>query len=92
MAIKIPGRRSNIALLTSSFVTISALLIMIIGHLVVIFYVFGKLTNTDALADLSTFLPMLSTNMLYGLAALAFVIDIKIFFSIRQDKQKRIKR
>ncbi|OIP98876.1 MAG: hypothetical protein AUK35_09775 [Zetaproteobacteria bacterium CG2_30_46_52] len=92
MAIKIPGRRSNIALITSSFITISALVVMIVGHLVVIFYAFGKLTDTDALEDLSTFLPMLNTNMLYGLAVLAFVIDIKIFFSIRQDKQKRIKR
>jgi len=83
---KIPGQTSTISLLISSFWTISALFILIVGHLVWVFIGYGIMTNSNALLDLEAFLPMLSEAQLFTLAGLAIVADIWILIS--QHKQK----
>ncbi|PCI02261.1 MAG: hypothetical protein COB79_02515 [Zetaproteobacteria bacterium] len=85
---RLPGQASVFALLISSFWTILALLILIIGHLVWVFIIYGVMTDTDALKDLTRFLPMLHQNHMYILAGLAILADVWIFISQRKERKK----
>jgi len=87
-----PGQSSFIALLVSGFWTILALFIFIIGNLVWVFVGYGFFMNTDALAELEQFLPMLGQNYLYALAALALAADIWVIHSQRKEHKNKIKR
>jgi len=87
---KIPGQTSTISLLISSFWTISALIILIVGHLVWVFMIYGILTHTDTLKELDTFLPMLSHLHMHILAGLALIMDIWIFVSHRKERTKHL--
>ncbi|MDQ7003412.1 MAG: hypothetical protein Q9N67_00190 [Ghiorsea sp.] len=78
---RLPGQTSTLALLTSSLWAISALFILIVGHLVWIFIIYGMMTNTDALKDLTTFIPALHHNHMYILAGLALLADLWILIS-----------
>lgn len=89
---RLPGQSSSFALLISSFWTILALFILIVGHLVWVFMIYGIMTNTDAIADLERFLPILQQMHLYILAGLAILADIWIFISQRNERKQRIKR
>ena len=89
---RLPGQTSSISLLISGFWTVSALLILIIGHLVWVFIAYGIATKTDALHELESFLPMLSQTHMYILAGLAVVADIWIFISHRKERTKHLQR
>jgi len=89
---KVPGQRSNVAMLLSSIWAIAALFIIIVGHLVIVFYAYGKFTQTNALADLQTFLPMLSVTWLYALAGITVLMDIWIFNSQKKAFDKQFER
>ena len=89
---RLPGQANPFALLVSGFWTVVGLFILIIGHLVWAFIVFGMVTHTDALKDLENFLPMLSQTHMYILAGLAIIADIWIFISHRKERAYKIER
>jgi hypothetical protein len=89
---KIPGQRSNIALLVTSFWAVLGLLVMIIGHLAIAFFIYGKTQNIDALAELAQFMPMLKETHFYILAGLALALDVWIFISHKKQREHKIKR
>jgi len=88
----LPGSRSNIALLVTSFWTILSLFILIVGHLVIVFFAYGKYTNTDALTDLASYLPVLESQHLYIIAILAIIADVWILISHKKERAHKIKR
>lgn len=87
-----PGERSNIALLVTSFWTMLGLFILIVGHLTLVFYAYGLYTKTDALAELDTFIPILSQTQLYIVAGLAITLDVWIYISHKKQREYKIKR
>ena len=89
---RLPGQPSVFALIISSFWAILALFILIMGHLVWVFIAYGMMTNTDAIADLERFLPILQQLHLYILAGLAMLADIWIFMSQKNERKQRLKR
>jgi len=89
---RMPGQANYIALFMSGIWTLLAVFIFIIGNLVWVFVGYGFFMNTDALAELEQFLPMLSQNYLYTLAALAFAADIWVIYSQRIAHKNKIKR
>jgi len=89
---KIPGQRSNIALLISSFWTVLGLFILIVGHLVWVFFAYGIITNTDTLAELALFTPTLTKTHFYIVGFLAVCIDIWIMVSLKKQREHKIKR
>ena len=89
---RLPGHRSNIDLLLNSFWTIIGLFILIIGHLVMVLFAYGKYTETDALADLADYLPLLESNHLYIVAGLAVIADIWIVISHKKQLNHKIQR
>ena len=88
----LPGERSNIALLVTSTWAIISLFIIIIGHLVIAFFAYGKYTGTDALSELADYLPVLETPHLYMIAGLAVIADIWIIISQKKARDYKIKR
>jgi len=88
----IPGQRSNFALLVSSIWTILGLFIIIIGHLVIAFFIYGQLKQADAINELSAFLPFLETQHLYAIAVFAIIIDIWVMVSHKKAYEKQFKR
>jgi cadmium resistance protein CadD (predicted permease) len=89
---RLPGERSNIALFITSFWTIIGLFILIVGHLSIVFFIYGIATNTDALAELELFIPILEQNHLYIVAGLALLLDIWIIISQKKRRDYKIKR
>ncbi|HID35801.1 MAG TPA: hypothetical protein EYP39_00255 [Ghiorsea sp.] len=89
---RLPGQASVFALIISSFWAILALFILIIGHLVWVFIAYGMVTNTDAIADLERFLPVLQQLHLYMLAGLALLADIWILISQKNEHKQHLKR
>jgi len=89
---KLPGQRSNITLLITSFWAILGLLILIIGHLTIVFFIYGQIADVDALIDLVKFIPILGKSHLYILAALAVALDIWIIISHKKQREYKIKR
>ncbi|MDX8384405.1 MAG: hypothetical protein R8M45_10010 [Ghiorsea sp.] len=89
----VPGQRSNVALLISGVWTSLSLFIIITGHLVIAFYVYGIFTDTNGIADLHTWcIPTLSIGALYGLAAAAIGIDIWMVISQKKAFDKQFER
>ena len=88
----LPGQANPFALLISGLWTVVGLFILIVGHLVWAFLLFGMVTHTDALKDLESFLPMLSPTYMYILAGLAIIADIWIFISHKKERAYKIKR
>ena len=89
---KLPGQRSNITLLITSFWAVLGLFILIVGHLTMVFYIYGQMQNMDALAELAQFMPILEETHLYILAALAIALDIWIIISHKKQREYKIKR
>jgi len=89
---RIPGQRSNIQLLITSFWTILGLFILIVGHLTIAFYIYGTLNNIDSLDELAQILPVLKKIHLYLLAGLAVALDIWIIISHKKEREYKIKR
>ena len=89
---RLPGQRSNIALLVTSFWTIIGLFILIVGHLVIAFFAYGKYTETDALSDLASYLPFIDAQYLYIVAGLALIADVWIVISHKKERNYKIQR
>lgn len=89
---RLPGQMSVVSLLIAGTWTLLTLFILIAGHLVWLFITYGIFTNTDALKDLESFLPILSQNQMYLLAGLAIVMDIWIIFSHQKERKKHLQR
>ncbi len=89
---KVPGQRSNITLLVTSLWAILGLFILIVGHLTIVFYGYGKLNHIDALTELAQALPVLEKLHLYALAGLAIAMDIWILISHKKEREHKIKR
>jgi len=89
---KIPGQRSNITLLITSFWAILGLFTLIIGHLTMVFFIYGQMEDMDALAELAQFMPMLEKTHLYILAGLALALDVWIIISHKKQREYKIKR
>jgi hypothetical protein len=89
---RLPGQTSPLALLVSGLWTVLGLFVLIVGHLVWAFMLYGMVTDTDALKDLESFLPMLSQTYMYILAGLAVVADIWILISHKKERAYKIQR
>ncbi len=89
---KLPGQRSNITLLITSFWAILGLFILIIGHLAIVFFIYGQMESMDALHELASFIPILEKTHLYILAGLAIALDIWIIISHKKQREYKIKR
>lgn len=89
---KLPGQASVLDLLVSGLWTLAGLFILIVGHLVLAFMIYGKVTHTDALKTLAGFLPILSPTHMYILAGLAIIADLWIFISHKKERADKIKR
>lgn len=89
---KIPGQRSNITLLITSFWAVLGLFILIVGHLTIVFFFYGQMQNMDALQELASFIPILDKSHLYILAGLAIALDIWIIISHKKQREYKIKR
>lgn len=88
----LPGQRSNITLIVTSLWTILGLFILIIGHLTLVFFVYGKMTGTEALVDLANYLMILEPKHLYIVAGLAIVADVWIMISYKKQREHKIQR
>jgi hypothetical protein len=89
---RLPGQASPIALLVSGLWTMLGLFVLIVGHLVWAFLIYGMITDTDALKDLESFLPMLSQTYMYILAGLAVAADVWIWISHKKERAYKIQR
>jgi len=89
---KMPGKRSNITLLITSFWAVLGLFILIVGHLAIVFFIFGEMQNMDTLGELALFMPILEKTHLYILASLAIILDIWILISHKKQREHKIKR
>jgi len=76
----------------SAYWAILGLIVLIIGHLVWAFIIYGIITDSDALKDLEPFLPMLNATYMYILAGLAVLADIWIFVSQKKERNRALKR
>jgi len=88
----LPGQRSNISLLLSSIWAVISLFILIIGHLTIVFIIYGKLEGRDTLLELEAFVPMLSQANLYVAAGLALLLDVWIIKSMHDQRHHKIRR
>lgn len=79
-------------LLVTGLFTVISLFIVIVGHLTILFFLYGMFTNSDALAELEKFVPMLSKPYLLIVAVLAIAVDIWIVISQKREREKKIKR
>ena len=86
----VPGQRSNVALLISLIWTALSLFIIITGHLVIAFYAYGMVTDTNAVTDLQMWFPMLSIKTLYGLAAAIIAIYFWMMISQKKSIDKQV--
>ncbi|WP_038247648.1 hypothetical protein [Ghiorsea bivora] len=89
---RIPGQRSNITLLITSFWAVLGLFVLIIGHLTIVFFIYGQMKNMDALHELALSMPVLEKSHLYILAGLAIALDIWIVISHKKQRKHKIKR
>ncbi len=89
---KLAGQRSNLALLLSSIWAILGLFVIIVGHVVITFFVYGKFTDSDALLELAVDFPFLEVSPLYLTAGLAIVLDIWMLISQKRAYEKQFQR
>jgi heme/copper-type cytochrome/quinol oxidase subunit 2 len=86
---KLPGQASIFALLMSSAWTVTGLFVLIFGHLVIVFALYGRALDTNALAELERFIPFLKESYLFVLAGLAILLDIWIVYSVRAERKNK---
>lgn len=91
MAIKTPGSRSNISLLSSGAWSILLLVILIGGHLVLGYLVLSSMLGDGGLKTISTDTDI-PTWVLVLMVAGAILMDIWIFQSVRKARQRRLER
>ncbi|MDQ6989013.1 MAG: hypothetical protein Q9M19_03960 [Mariprofundaceae bacterium] len=89
---RVPGQRSSLALLLSSIWTILGLFVLIVGHVIIVFYIYGKMDDSDALAELAAFIPFLEPQYFYIVAGLAILVDIWAIISQKRAYEKQFQR
>ncbi len=90
MALYQPGKRSTITFLISSIFTITLLIIIITGHLLIAFDLWFYFTKDTGMEAISAFTG-LPEALLWLIIVAAFIMDVWIVISMRKDRQK-IKR
>ncbi|MDX8387419.1 MAG: hypothetical protein R8M46_02650 [Ghiorsea sp.] len=89
---RLPGSRSNITLLITSTWAFLGLSTLIIGHLSLVFIMYGLVKDIDGLAELESFFPLLSQTLLYLMTAAALILDVWIYVSHKKQLQHKIQR
>jgi len=87
MALYRPGKRSNLTLLLSSIFTLTLLATIIVGHLVLGFYLWGFFTDDSGMQSIATATNMPVTALWISICA-ALAMDAWIFTHMGKAHEK----
>ncbi len=91
MAIKQPGTTSHIALLVTLFWSLTMLVTLIGGHLVLAFLAYSKFTGGKGIEEVAEFTSLPTWTLWLSIVA-ALALDTWILYHQRKDRKKALKR
>jgi len=91
MALYQPGKRSNITFLTTSIFTIALLIIIIAGHLVIVFDLWFYFTKNTGMEEIRAFTGLPETLLWLSVVA-ALMMDVWVVIHMRKGHQKAERR